>query len=59
MWKTQATEVKQREEEILEQEEQNVSASVEHAACFGHPSTEGPQVWKKLKDYFYINSWVI
>jgi hypothetical protein len=50
--KTQTTEIKRREEEILEQEEQNVTASVEHAACFGRPSTEAPQVREKLKDYF-------
>ena len=38
--KTQTTEIKWREEEILEQEQQIVTASVEHAASFGHPSTE-------------------
>jgi ribosomal protein S17E len=42
--KTQATEVKRNEEDILEQEEQNVTASFEHAACFGDPSTEALQV---------------
>jgi len=50
--KTQTTEIKQREEEILEQEQQNVTASVEHAACFWCPSTEALQVREKLKDYF-------
>jgi hypothetical protein len=52
IWKTQATEVKQSEEEILEQEEQHFTASVELAACFGRPSTEALQVREKLKDYF-------
>jgi hypothetical protein len=28
----------------LEQEQQNISASVEHAACFGRPSTEALQM---------------
>jgi hypothetical protein len=42
--KTQRTEVKQREEEILEQQQQNVTASVEHTTCFGCPSTEALQV---------------
>jgi len=55
--KTQATEVKWREEEILEQEEQNVIASVEHTACFGCPSTEGLQVWENLNDYFVSILW--
>jgi hypothetical protein len=41
--KTQTTKVKQMEEEILEQQ-QNVTASVEHAICFGRPSTEALQV---------------
>jgi hypothetical protein len=50
--KTQTTEIKPREEEILKQEQQNVTASVEHAACFGRPSTEALQVQKKLKNYF-------
>ena len=50
--KTKATEVKRREEEILEQEQQNVTASAEHAACFGRPSTEALEVREKLKDYF-------
>ena len=48
----QTTEIKRREEEILEQEQQNVTASAEHAACFGRPSTEALQVREKLKDYF-------
>jgi hypothetical protein len=52
MKKTKATEVKQREEEILEQEQQNVTASVERTTCFGCPSTETLQVPEKLKDYF-------
>jgi len=42
--KTQTTEGKRREEEILEQEQQNIIASVEHADCFGHPSTVAVQV---------------
>jgi hypothetical protein len=49
--KTQATEVKRREEEILEQEQQNITVSVEHSA-FGRPSTGALQVGDKLKDYF-------
>ena len=32
--KTQTTEIKRREEEILEQEQQNVTASVKHTTCF-------------------------
>jgi hypothetical protein len=50
--KTRATEVKRREEEILEKEQQNVTASVEHAACFGGPSIETLLVREKLQDYF-------
>ena len=50
--KTQKTEIKRREEEILEQERQNVTASVEHAPCFGRPSTEALQVREKLRHYF-------
>ena len=50
--KTQTTEIKRREEEILKQEQQNVTASVEHTTCFGHPSTEALQLREKLKDYF-------
>ena len=50
--KTQTTEIKRREEEILEQEQQNVAASVEHATCFGRPSAEALQVRENLKDYF-------
>jgi hypothetical protein len=53
--KTQSTEIKRREEEILEQEQQNIGASVEHAACFGRPFTEALQVREKLKDYFGSN----
>jgi hypothetical protein len=49
--KTQATEVKRREEEILAQEQQNITASVEHADCFGRLSTEALQVRQKLKGY--------
>ena len=49
--KTQATEVKRREEEILEQKQQNITVSVEHSACFRRPSTEALQVRDKLKDY--------
>lgn len=45
--KTQATEVKRNEKDILEQEQQNVNASVEHAASFGGPSTETLQVREK------------
>jgi hypothetical protein len=45
--KTQATEVKRREEEILEQEQQNITASVERAASFGRPSAEALQVREK------------
>jgi hypothetical protein len=36
----------------LEQEQQNITASVERAACFGRPSIEALQVREKLKDYF-------
>ena len=50
--KTQATEVKRREEEILEQEQQNITVSVEHSACFGRPFTDALQVRDKFKDYF-------
>jgi hypothetical protein len=50
--KTQTTEIKWMEEEILEQEQQNVTAAVQHTTCFGHPSTEALQVRQKLKDYF-------
>jgi hypothetical protein len=49
---TQTTEVKRREEEILQQQQQTITVSVEHAACFGRPSTEAMQVRDKLKDYF-------
>jgi hypothetical protein len=45
--KTQATEVKRKEEDILEQEKQNVTASLEHATYFGGPSTEALQVREK------------
>jgi len=54
--KTQATEAKRREEEILEQEQQNISASVEHAACFERPSAGALQVQEKLK-YYCVSSW--
>jgi len=36
----------------LEKEQHNITASVEHAACFVRPSTEALQVREKLKDYF-------
>jgi hypothetical protein len=49
--KTQATEVKRREEEILEQEQQNITVSVEHSACFPRPSTAALQTRDKYKDY--------
>jgi hypothetical protein len=49
--KTQATKGKRRDIEILEQEQQNITASVERAACFGSPSTEALQVREKLEDY--------
>jgi len=55
--KTKTTEITRREEEILEHEQQNVIASVEHAACFGHPSTEALQVREKLKKLLFISSW--
>ena len=54
--KKQTTEIKQREEEILEQEQQNVTTSVEHAAYFGRPSTEALQVREKLR-LLCIRSW--
>ena len=57
MKKTKGTEVKWREEEILEQEQQNVTASLEHTTCFGCPSTEALQVPEKLKDYFVSILW--
>jgi hypothetical protein len=50
--KTQTTEVKRSAEEILQEEQQTVTVTVEHAACFGGPSTETMQVRGKLKDYF-------
>ena len=37
----------------MEQEQQNVTASVEHAACFERPSNEAQQVRKKLNGYLY------
>jgi len=43
------------EDEILEREQQNISASVERAACFGRPSTGALQVREKLKDYCVSN----
>jgi hypothetical protein len=46
--KTQATEVKRKEEEILEQEQQNITVSVEHSAWFRRPSTKALQA----RDYF-------
>jgi hypothetical protein len=49
---TQTIEIERREEEILEQEQQNVAVSAEHAACFGRPSTEALQVRETLRDYF-------
>lgn len=53
---TQASEVKRRKEgnkeEILEQEQKNITASVEHATFVECPSTEAMQVWDRLKDYF-------
>jgi hypothetical protein len=54
--KTQETEVKRREEEILEQAQQNTSitASAERA---GRPSTKALQVRGKLKRLLCINSW--
>jgi hypothetical protein len=39
----------------LEQEQQNVAASVERAACFGRPSTEALQVREKLKKNFFVS----
>jgi len=53
----QATEVTRREDEILEQEQQNVTASVEHTAQFGHLSTLALQVRQKLKDNFVSILW--
>jgi hypothetical protein len=50
--KIQATEVKRREEEILEEEQQNITVSFEHSACFGRPSTVALQVRDKFKNYF-------
>jgi hypothetical protein len=50
--KTQTTEIKLREEEILKQEQQTITPSVEHATCFGRPCTEALQVREKLKAYF-------
>ena len=50
--KTQTTEIERREEEILKQEQLNVTASVEHTTCFGRPSTEALQVREQLKDHF-------
>jgi hypothetical protein len=45
--KTQATEDKRKEEDILEQEQQNVTASTEHTTCFGSPSTKARPVREK------------
>ena len=44
--------LKRREEEILEDDKQNVTASVERAARFGGTSSEARPVREKLKDYF-------
>jgi len=52
MRETQTSEIKGREEEILEQEQQNVAASAEHAACRGRPSTAALQEQEKLRDNF-------
>jgi hypothetical protein len=47
--KTQATEVQRREEKILEEEQQNITASAEHAAYLERTSTEALQVREKLQ----------
>jgi hypothetical protein len=51
--KTQATEVKRKEEDILKQEQQNANVSVGQAACFGGPSTEAMQVRRSKKTSLY------
>lgn len=48
--KTQATEVRRKEEDTMEQEQLNVTASTKHATCFAGPATKAWQVREKQKD---------
>jgi hypothetical protein len=56
LYKKNTVEITRREEEIWEQEQQNVTASVEHASCFGLPCTEALQVRETLR-LLCISSW--
>jgi len=51
----QTTEIERREEEILQTEQQSVTAPVEHGACFGRPSAEALQVREKLKKNYFVS----